>query len=1844
MCFATVPRLPLPSIIRKHSDSTLSLASGFFCTSPSSPLLNYTQQIMSSENQETPPRHQRPRFLRAITSPLPVLRAFAASNNSATTDSDLQSDTTDAASMLASDHMDHSNSNSGSEDLSSRASRPRPQPLQLHNKTQQQSSGSQDSTLRSFSTSVLSSFLPATSSATLVAPTSPTSPTQPRISIKETLMKERRWSRGQTLNWMPSFTRGHYSEGVDAHPSPVTSSESSRSLKSVQGRQSDCTQLTARSGRHGDEYDYSGGCASLGLDKVSVPVSLNHNQLGLESSMSHLKGNEARTRQASESGQSILSLSSNQSGSGLAERLSGLAQSMRGRRSIAEGHSAPPSSASSPDSSAVEIIPSLAQRSFSDGASTDCKLPVACLNSNQTSDFDSWDDFLAAYGQGNFPNNQCQPNLRRDLGTDFPLLPDYVKEIELSNPPPFLVPPLPPSEERRLRALYSFQILETGIDINFQRVAQLVSTVLGVSGCMICLVDRQDVAIKAHYQAANMECKRGVSLSGHAILRPSDDPLIVLDASLDWRFKNLPAVTGGPKVRFYAGASLATADGLNIGSLCVIDSKPRTEFTEKERMMLVDFASVVMREIELWNDQVQLCTRTRMMRDITRWVRGCLDMGSKESAPQLRQDTDIPSIDSFQPSTAILAVSNGVNPPTFATTSAAVSEPLPTLYNSPPPDPSLPTPTSSPALLSTNLKPVQHSKTRGPRTKTGDRLQDEAFPSACGMIQETMNIDAVYLVQVSDNKSYIPMSGSNVVWNYLGVGARPTGSVGTVGSEGLLQDPSKCSLTYLASSKSSSKSNGFPMDGVKHSTRLQGKSWICTDKSCRPHRLGEAHPDAVEPLWERDMPLISEMLGYVRQETPLPMPAPGMCSLYVVSPNFDDHEIPAHAIGSLPLTGESKRKSLLCHTFQGTLQQLSAGQGSPYKSSIVMPIRGASSANRTTTLSEEPWAYFVVLTSTHTKQFSLHERMYLKNFGSCLVAEVLKRRVEAADKAKGVFIKSISHELRTPLHIILGILELLHASGDETLDDHQLAMIASAEASGKGLIDTINNIIDLADLDPDNNSDSEITQRPTSSLPELYTHVAEVDIRDLCEEVAGAMTKSCIDNNLVIIPAWLKSHSGSLTASVLSSNSCPSTSTRTTAGLSCIDDRIPLNEPVNGDMSSADSFSDFSHSNGRSDQKAAVELLVAMDEPEKDPEQDTPWSFMLNLPVIKRILTQLLENALKFTTTGFVEISAVSPPLSTFPLKPPMADARPILFTVRDTGKGMSPEYVQAHLFQRFSQEDPLQVGTGLGLALVKLLVESLGGWLEIWSEGIEGKGCVVRVLIWATPTKDTVKSLRDEEGAWQEKSCRFYTGESTVSTDRLWKIMGERMMCQDLNMNVQRGNEQDISPEDLLKDLSEQSPCDLLVFNDDILRLKAYLAHWTDELKHIKVAEESSVKTPTPLLMLTSVSTAKHAQVLIDAYLKEWEAGGRAGRLANVVLMPKPIGPLKLMRSLRLCFASEEEQRAAHDSQGAVDDADTLQPDSMSLHRSLTVPNITTMALGVHDNRLLSAGTLIKSTFKFPTSPMAMTAVGDTPVPPHSPGGLFFPPGGDTSVSSDDSISVPKIAHDSSVTKSKSQRTIRNYMSKKHANSRDPTAASVVEVVGTGCPTHVHHPSLVSEDADHSDKLGTLTPVPRVLIVEDNITNRLILRTYLKKRGVSVVEAENGKLGVERFQEEVWRRQGRAGFEFVLMDLQMPVMDGNLATKRIREFEQSMVKQHTSCDSSKQQHHDQQTDNSPEFGKHKYRPSAIFALTGLAGDEDKRLAFECGVDGYLTKPVSLKMLGALLSSCHPSHSEEGDS
>lgn len=151
-------------------------------------------------------------------------------------------------------------------------------------------------------------------------------------------------------------------------------------------------------------------------------------------------------------------------------------------------------------------------------------------------------------------------------------------------------------DEGRLYALRRMEVLETGPEEPFEKIVNLVRTVLAVPISTVSLVDRDRQWFKARRGLDVQETTRSISFCTYTIQQP--DPLIVEDALLDERFARNPLVLGGPRIRSYAGVPLRSPDGYNVGSLCAMDTKPR-RFSPADMAILSNFANIVSDELEL---------------------------------------------------------------------------------------------------------------------------------------------------------------------------------------------------------------------------------------------------------------------------------------------------------------------------------------------------------------------------------------------------------------------------------------------------------------------------------------------------------------------------------------------------------------------------------------------------------------------------------------------------------------------------------------------------------------------------------------------------------------------------------------------------------------------------------------------------------------------------------------------------------------------------------------------------------------------------------------------------------------------------------------------------------------------------------------------------------------------------------------------------------------------------------------------------------------------------------------------------------------------------------------------
>jgi diguanylate cyclase (GGDEF)-like protein len=158
-----------------------------------------------------------------------------------------------------------------------------------------------------------------------------------------------------------------------------------------------------------------------------------------------------------------------------------------------------------------------------------------------------------------------------------------------------MMPPIVPSDEiLRLRRLDAFNVLDTAPEERFDRYTRMARRLLKVPIALISLVDDNRQWFKSCDGLEATETPRRVSFCGHAILR--QDVLLVTDAVLDPRFADNPLVVGPPHIRFYAGVPLMSDKGSAIGTLCVIDTKPR-EASADDLHLLADLARFVEHEL-----------------------------------------------------------------------------------------------------------------------------------------------------------------------------------------------------------------------------------------------------------------------------------------------------------------------------------------------------------------------------------------------------------------------------------------------------------------------------------------------------------------------------------------------------------------------------------------------------------------------------------------------------------------------------------------------------------------------------------------------------------------------------------------------------------------------------------------------------------------------------------------------------------------------------------------------------------------------------------------------------------------------------------------------------------------------------------------------------------------------------------------------------------------------------------------------------------------------------------------------------------------------------------------------
>ncbi|KAA8893841.1 hypothetical protein FN846DRAFT_895618 [Sphaerosporella brunnea] len=312
------------------------------------------------------------------------------------------------------------------------------------------------------------------------------------------------------------------------------------------------------------------------------------------------------------------------------------------------------------------------------------------------------------------------------------------------------------------------------------------------------------------------------------------------------------------------------------------------------------------------------------------------------------------------------------------------------------------------------------------------------------------------------------------------------------------------------------------------------------------------------------------------------------------------------------------------------------------------------------------------------------EGSFVTAVANCILAETTRLNILHADKAKGEFISSISHELRTPIHGILASAEFL---AESSLDAYQRSFVDTVVSCGRTLLDTINHVLDFQKL----NSLSNTERRPSAGGDAAAAAKAVADPAAIGKPGAGAKYTQMVDTDLgalvqdIIEGVCLGSEFQSSAAPVVGMPETPVTQQQ-------------LLQREDGSQ---------------------ITVILDID------HRRDGWVFLTHPAALKRVINNIAGNAMKYTDAGWVRVRLRADEMEADAHGNPRAMVR---ISVSDSGKGISREFLKTKLFTPFSQENPLAAGAGLGMSIVRQIVEVLRGKIDVKSQ--VGKGTKVTVSV----------------------------------------------------------------------------------------------------------------------------------------------------------------------------------------------------------------------------------------------------------------------------------------------------------------------------------------------------------------------------------------------------------------------------------------------------------------------------------------------------------------------------------
>ncbi|KAI2603044.1 uncharacterized protein GGS25DRAFT_78789 [Hypoxylon fragiforme] len=688
---------------------------------------------------------------------------------------------------------------------------------------------------------------------------------------------------------------------------------------------------------------------------------------------------------------------------------------------------------------------------------------------------------------------------------------------------------------------------------------------------------------------------------------------------------------------------------------------------------------------------------------------------------------------------------------------------------------------------------------------------------------------------------------------------------------------------------------------------------------------------------------------------------------------------------------------------------------------------------------------------------------YFKTFGSCMMSEVASMEVLNTNIAKSTFIASISHDLRSPLHGMLGSLEFLE---DTMTSAYQMSLVGAIETCGKTLLDTIDHLLDYAKINNLN--------RASLKLDSTKERKTWRDSRDVTTEPMSTKFDLALLTEEVVEAVFV----GQTFRKMNLRHHDPVDEASEQIKSMAIDDSSTTEEQIHA---------------GSIKFSGRVFLLLHI-------QKLQSWWLEGQTGGLRRVIMNVVGNAIKYCEEGCIDISLKAKPITPSEVE--------IEFSVKDTGIGMSENFINNHLFQAFSQENSFTPGTGLGLSITSQIVKNMRGKIKVDSE--KGVGTQVSITM---PMKiaDGDRNIGIQEDLSRE-TIKVTTGKTVCILDPLLGsdnyISGElsklessiATFCRDwFDMKVIQSKTIETDPDTAVFIYAEPPPIEHLVQQ-----------HFERRSKGISGKEAA---------LLVICTNAFEAAALRAAGIKDLVSLGRV-----IEVISQPVGARKLGKVLLRCLQRVE---------------------ASELHFRDSSPTSS-------------------------KSPGRATEAGWNSLP---------------------------IIYDQAEKRYRPSLEILRWKSEqlRLKTPFDKKEVTRLLPIPSGQPSSS---TTASHLRDRSSDRGKR--IPRVLLVDDNSINLKLLVTFMTKIKLPHAEAMNGLEAVNKFKE------AEKPFDFVLMDLQMPVMDGLEATRQIREFEK-------------------------ERGTLYVKPSTIIAITGVGNEDTRKEAMEAGMSQFLTKPLKFKVLQSLL-------------